>query len=263
MVEQFQVGSFPVGCSTGAGCVNCLQRFRAGAMGPERWCKARRGTASASQRDRQRGRHTDMGKLDPEREMAGGKVLVLLPRLQVRQHPSDWPQNHKHAHMVTFREAKGQPGTHSHSHKQMYACRATHKCHERTARLWLSLRDVIFPSVHFLGSDYVDAEADLFTRIRTVDWSLSTAPFNAVQPWILLLTLRGRAGAFSSCTRAEAGYTSSSQGWVVTLLKGPLAVLWHLSCYQHTFQEEPGSRRSAQSLDRLSSRRQTNIWFGK
>lgn len=36
-----------------------------------------------------RERHTDMGKLDPEREIAGGKVLVLLPWLQVRQHPSD------------------------------------------------------------------------------------------------------------------------------------------------------------------------------
>lgn len=32
----------------------------------------------------QRERHTDMGKLDPEREIAGGKVLVLQPRLQVR-----------------------------------------------------------------------------------------------------------------------------------------------------------------------------------
>lgn len=38
---------------------------------------------------REKERHTDMGKLDPEREIAGGKVLVLLPRLQVRQHFSD------------------------------------------------------------------------------------------------------------------------------------------------------------------------------
>lgn len=30
-----------------------------------------------------------MGKLDPEREIAGGKVLVLLPRLQVQQQLSD------------------------------------------------------------------------------------------------------------------------------------------------------------------------------
>lgn len=38
---------------------------------------------------REKERHSDMGKLDPERKMAGGKELVLVPRLQVRQHFSD------------------------------------------------------------------------------------------------------------------------------------------------------------------------------
>lgn len=134
-----------MGCSTGAGCVNCLQKFRAGAMNRRKteWgprVGARREEVPrvhVSATGKESHTHTDMGKLDPERAIAGGKVLVLLPRLQVRQHPSDWPQNHKHAHMVTFRNAKEQPGTHSHSHKQMHACWATHKCHGCTLRLWV------------------------------------------------------------------------------------------------------------------------------
>lgn len=127
--------------------------------------------------------HTDMGKLDPERAIAGGKVLVLLPRLQVRQHPSDWPQNHKHAHMVTFRNAKEQPGTHSHSHKQMHACWATHKCHGCTLRLWVEFRwcHPPFRSLSLVRwQNYADAETDLFASIKSVNWITSTAPFDAV-----------------------------------------------------------------------------------
>lgn len=89
------MGSFPVGHSTGAGCVNCLQKFRAArwlqrdSLGPWTWCEARRGLTSVRECKREKERHSDMGKLDPEREIAGGKVLVLLPGLQVRQQLSD------------------------------------------------------------------------------------------------------------------------------------------------------------------------------
>lgn len=58
--------------------------------------------------------------------------------------------------MVTFRNAKEQPGTHSHSHKQMHAYWATHAHTSVTdARCvyGLILYDVIFPSSHFLWSD--------------------------------------------------------------------------------------------------------------
>ncbi len=66
-------------------------------------------------------------------------MLVLLPRLQVLQQLSDWPQNHRHTHThtATFIHARKQPGTHSNSDKHMHACKATHKCHEHTLRLWV------------------------------------------------------------------------------------------------------------------------------
>ena len=60
-------------------------------------------------RVRERERAPDMGKLDPEREIAGGTALVLLPSLQVQcglwkpaaTHP------HAHTHTATFMHAAG------------------------------------------------------------------------------------------------------------------------------------------------------------
>lgn len=116
-----------MGRNTGAGCVNCLQKFRA-----VRWLAERRiGALDLVQGKKsynkckwvqERKRHTDTGKLDPERKMAGGKVLVLLPRLQVRQHFSDWPQNHKHAHTHTQPHSCMQKSSQAHTQTQTSTC---------------------------------------------------------------------------------------------------------------------------------------------
>lgn len=57
-------------------------------LGPWTWYKARIGITSVQAWERKKG-HPVMCKLDPEREIAGGKVLVLLPRLQVQHQFSD------------------------------------------------------------------------------------------------------------------------------------------------------------------------------
>lgn len=60
-----------------------------------------------------------MGKLDTEGKTAGGKVLVLLLRLQVQKQLSD--PSTTDTYTATFIHAREQPGTHSNSNKSIHA----------------------------------------------------------------------------------------------------------------------------------------------
>lgn len=104
-----------MGHGTGAGCVNCLQKFRAAWWLAERWTGGPRPgevaeSSGGSRRScnkchwvvRGKERRTDTGKLDPERKIAGGKDLLLLPRLQVRKH---FPTDPSHSTFVLHQSA--------------------------------------------------------------------------------------------------------------------------------------------------------------
>lgn len=81
-------------------------------------------------------RRTDMAKLDPERKIAGGKELVLLPRLQVQQHFPNDPHNHVHTHTPKLSFTKEPSGPYSNGDKYMQAFTAqvcaTLKCGKPT-----------------------------------------------------------------------------------------------------------------------------------
>lgn len=142
-----------MGHSTGAGCVNCLQKFRAAWWLAERWTggprlggENRRSCNKCHWVVRVKERRSDMAKLDPERKIAGGKELVLLPRLQVRQHfPTD-PHNHVHTRTPQLCFPKEPSGPYSNGDKYTQACtaqvRATLKCSKCTFLVhffWLCL----------------------------------------------------------------------------------------------------------------------------
>lgn len=97
--------------------------------------KAGRGITSVREKERQ----SDMGKLDPERKMAGGKVAGFSAQAAGAT-ALFWltpePQACTRAHTATFMHAKSSQA-HSRSDKHTQACKATHKCHEHTLRLWV------------------------------------------------------------------------------------------------------------------------------